>query len=239
MATTSRTDGGQGKGPLRVVLTGATGMVGEGVLHECLKQSQVEQVLVIGRNPCGVSHPKLTEILAGNLYDLAAYEGQLQGYNACFYCLGTTSAGKNEAEYTRITYDLTVYIAGLLSRLNPGMTFCYVTATGTDREEKSLTMWARVKGKTENALLKLPFRGVYLFRPSFIRPMKGMRNTHSYYKWITWTYPFLRWVVPGHAIRLEEIGQAMLHVAAEGYPKDTLDSEDMAYAASDLKERKK
>lgn len=191
MAITSRTDGGQGKAPQPVMLTGATGMVGEGVLHECLKHPQVEQVLVIGRNPCGLSHPKLTEIIAGNLYDLAAYEGQLQGYNACFYCLGTTSAGKNEAEYTRITYDLTVYIADLLSRLNPEMTFCYVTATGTDREEKSLTMWARVKGKTENALLKLPFRGVYLFRPSFIRPIKGLRNTHSYYKWITWIYPFL------------------------------------------------
>lgn len=233
--TTNRNDGGgQGAEQIRAVLTGATGMVGEGVLQECLQYPGVEQVLVIGRKPCGVTHPKLTEIVHGDLYDLAAYEERLKGYNACFCCLGTTSAGKKEAEYKRITYDLTVYIAGLLSGLNPGMTFCYVTATGTDREEKSRTMWARVKGRTENALLTLPFQAVYLFRPGFIRPTPGLQNTHGYYKWITWMYPFLRWVVPGQVIRQSELGQAMIQVARQGYPKDTLDSEDMAFAAAGL-----
>lgn len=216
---------------IRVVITGATGMVGEGVLHECLAHQQVEQVLVLGRRSCGIEHPKLTEILREDLTDLSGLEQSLSGYNACYFCLGTTSAGKSEQEYMQLTHDLTLYIAGLLADHNPGMVFCYVTAAGTDRTEQGRSMWARVKGRTENDLLKLPFSQIYFFRPGFIRPTPGLTRAHKYYKAIGWMYPFMRSLFPKYVITLQEIGQAMIHVTNRHYPKDILESRDIAIMA--------
>ncbi|WP_169088883.1 NAD-dependent epimerase/dehydratase family protein [Paenibacillus sp. PL91] len=216
---------------IKVIITGATGMVGEGVLHECLSHLDVEQVLIINRKPSGVTHPKLTEIVLADLFDIASIEPQLKGYDACFYCLGVSSVRMNEAEYSRITYDLTLHIAGLLVRTNPEMVFCYVTAGGTDRTEQGRSMWARVKGKTENHLLQLPFKGAYMFRPGYIHPTKGLKNAHRFYAAFTWLYPVLRLVLPRHVITLSELGRAMIHIVNRGYESSILESRDMAKAA--------
>ncbi len=157
-------------------------MVGEGVLHECLKHQDVESVLVINRKPCGVEHPRLKEIIHKDLYDLSSIEDQLKRYNACYFCAGVSSIGKKEDEYKHITYDLTISFAKTLIKLNPGMTFCYVSGVGTDSTEKGRSMWARVKGKTENDLLELPFKAAYMFRPGYIQPTKGLKNTYKMYK---------------------------------------------------------
>jgi uncharacterized protein YbjT (DUF2867 family) len=219
------------KKKLKVILTGATGMVGEGVLHECLNHPDVEQVLIINRKPSGVTNAKLTEIVHADLFDLASIESWLNGYNACFYCLGVSSVGMNESAYSRITYDLTLYIAGLLVRINPEMVFCYVTAGGTDRTEQGRSMWARVKGKTENDLLKLPFKSAYMFRPGYIHPTKGLKNAHRFYAAFTWMYPVLRLVLPKHVITLGELGRAMIHIVDRGYESSILESRDMAKVA--------
>jgi uncharacterized protein YbjT (DUF2867 family) len=216
---------------IRAIITGATGMVGEGVLHESLNHSDVERVLVINRKPCGVTHPKLTEIVQPNLFDLSSIESQLSDYNACFFCLGVSSVGMSEAEYSRITYDLTLYIANLLSGLNPEMVFCYVTAGGTDNTEQGKSMWARVKGKTENHLLQLPFKGAYMFRPGYIHPTKGLKNVHRYYAVLSWLYPVLRPIFPKHVITLRELGKAMIHIVNDGFETSILESKDMAKAA--------
>ncbi|MCL6459131.1 MAG: epimerase [Gorillibacterium sp.] len=216
---------------MSAIITGATGMVGEGVLHECLEHSDVERVLVLGRKPCGVTHPKLTEIVLPDLFDLSSIEARLDGYNACFYCLGISSAGMNEAEYSRITHDLTLYVAGLLARINSEMVFCYVTAGGTDRTEQGKSMWARVKGRTENQLLQLPFKRAYMFRPGYIHPTKGLRNTHRYYVAFSWLYPALRRFMPKHVITLSELGKAMINVVNKDYDTSILESKDMAKVA--------
>ena len=206
-------------------------MVGEGVLHECLEHPDVEQVLVIGRRPCGVSHPKLKEMVVPDLFDLSSVEAQLSGYNACFYCLGVSSVGMTEAAYSRVTYDLTLYVAKLLVRLNPEMVFCYVTGTGTDSTEQGRSMWARVKGRTENHLLQLPFRRAYMFRPGYIHPTKGLRNTHRYYAAMTWLYPALRRFLPGNVITLRELGKAMIHLVNAQYEQPIVYSKSMAELA--------
>ncbi|MGO4544958.1 epimerase [Paenibacillus sp. 2TAB23] len=213
------------KHKLKVILTGATGMVGEGVLHESLAHPDVEQVLVIGREPCGVTHVKLKELVVPDLYDLSAISEELGGFDACFFCLGISSAGMSEAEYSQITYDLTMYVAGLLSGKNEKMVFCYVTAGGTDTGK---SMWARVKRKTENELLKLPFKKVYMFRPGYIHPTKGLKNAHRYYAALTWLYPLIRRLMPKHVITLSELGKAMVHVVQKGNDTPYLDSRDMA-----------
>ncbi|UQZ36550.1 epimerase [Paenibacillus sp. PK3_47] len=218
---------------IRAVITGATGMVGEGVLHECLAHPEVEQVLSLGRRACGISHPKLTEILLEDLSNLSGIEERLKGYNACYFCLGTTSAGMTEAAYTQLTHGLTLNIAGVLAEHNPGMVFCYVTAAGTDRTEQGRSMWARVKGKTENSLLKLPFSRIYFFRPGFIRPTPGLIRTHRYYKAIGWMYPLMRFLIPKYVITLQEMGRAMIHVTKRHYSKDILESRDMAVLAEE------
>ena len=158
-------------------------MVGEGVLNECLEHNNVEQVLVINRRPCGITHPKLKEIIHADFYDLSPLEKQLVNYNACFFCLGVSSVGMKEKEFYRLTYTLTMHVAQTLPKLNPGMTFCYISGAGTDSTEKGRVMWARVKGKTENDLMKLPFRRVYNFRPVVLQPTKGSKNTLPYYKY--------------------------------------------------------
>jgi uncharacterized protein YbjT (DUF2867 family) len=161
---------------MNVILFGATGMVGQGVLRECLLDSDVQQILSIVRTPSGQQHPKLRELVHTNFFDYSAMEPQLTGCGACFFCLGVSSAGMDEAKYTQLTYDLTLAAASTLARLNPSMTFLYVSGAGTDSTERGRTMWARVKGKTENALLKLPFRAAYMFRPGIIQPLHGIRS---------------------------------------------------------------
>jgi hypothetical protein len=216
---------------IRAILTGATGMVGEGVLHECLLHPEVESVLVIGRKPCGVVHPKLNEIILSDFFNLESIGSQLTGYNACFFCLGVSSLGMKEPEYTRISYDLTMNVAKILCRLNPDMTFCYVSGSGTDSTEKGRMMWARVKGKTENELLKLPFRAAYNFRPAFMLPTKGLRNALSFYKYVTWLYPVVHPLFPGSFGTLRDLGLAMINCVLFGCEKKVLDSKEIAAMA--------
>lgn len=216
---------------IRAIITGATGMVGEGVLHECLLHPDVEAVLVINRRPCNVVHPKLTEIIHKDFYDLASVEASLQGYNACFFCLGVTSIGLNEEQYHRLTYDLTMNVAKVLARLNPDMIFCYVSGSGTDSTEKGRTMWARVKGKTENHLIQLPFKKAYMFRPGFMRPTPGLKNTLKGYAAFTWLYPVLRKLFPGFVSTLGEVGIAMIKSVSRGYEKQVLEVRDIVALA--------
>ncbi|HEY6504221.1 MAG TPA: NAD-dependent epimerase/dehydratase family protein [Chitinophagaceae bacterium] len=212
---------------LKAILTGATGMVGEGVLHECLQHDDLEEVLVVGRRSCGMTHPKLKEIVHADLYNLSAIEDQLKGYSACFFCLGTTSVGKKEPEFYKITYELTMSFGKTLSKQNPEMIFCYISGAGTDSTEKGRTMWARVKGKTENDLMKLPFKKVYNFRPGIIQPTKGLKNTLSFYKYLGWLIPVIKLAAPRAVVRLKELGLAMIHAAAKGYEKNILEIKDI------------
>lgn len=212
---------------IRAIITGTTGMVGEGVLHECLQRPEVEAVLIINRKPYGLSHPKLIEIIHADFLDFSGIESQLVGYNACCFCLGISSVGMNERDYYRTTYTLTMHVATTLSRLNPDMTFCYVSGAGTDSTEKGRSMWARVKGKTENDLTKLPFRQVYNFRPGFIKPIPGMKNTSKYYRYILWLFPIGRALFPGGFCTLEEMGRAMINTVHKGYEKQILEGKDI------------
>lgn len=216
---------------IRAVITGSTGMVGEGVLHECLAHPEVEEILVMNRRTCGISHPKLKELLHENFYDLSGIQEHLKGFNACYFCLGATSAGMNEDAYTRLTHDLTLNMAKLLAELNPDMVFCYVSAAGTDRTEKGRSMWARVKGRTENDLLKLPFKHMYFFRPAFIKPTPGLTRTHRYYYMIQWLYPLVRAAFPKYAVSLQEIGLAMIQITLRGTEQDILESREIAAMA--------
>lgn len=196
---------------ISAIITGATGMVGEGVLHECLQHPTVEAVLVINRRPCGVTHPKLKEILHQDFFDLSAIKDQLGGYNACYFCLGISSVGAKQDVYYKMTYTLTMHVAETLVKLNPDMTFCYVSGASTDSSEKGRVAWARVKGKTENDLMKLPFHKVFPFRPGFMKPTKGLKNTLSFYKYISWLYPIGRALSPNGFCTLREVGLAMIH----------------------------
>lgn len=216
---------------IKAILFGATGMVGAGVLHVILDHPDVESVLVIGRRPCGVKHPKLTELLHNDFFNYSAIEKQLRGFNACYFCLGVSSVGMSEKEYTRISYDLTMSAATVLSRLNPDMTFCYVSGAGTDSTEQGRVMWARVKGRTENALMKLPFKAAYLFRPGFIRPIKGVGHAHAVSAAIGLLYPVWKFFFPQYVCTLEELGLAMIRAAGPGYPRQILENMDIAQLA--------
>ena len=216
---------------LKVIITGSTGMVGEGVLHECLNHPDVEEVLVINRKPCGVSHPKLKEIIHADFFNFSAIEPQLKNYSACFFCLGVSSVGMKENDYRHLTYDLTMHVAKTLSKLNSDMTFCYVSGGGTDTSEKGRMMWARVKGKTENDLMKLPFKKAYMFRPGYIQPTKGLKNSLKAYRYVSWMYPGLRALFPKYACTLREIGLAMINSAIKGYQKSILEVTDIAALA--------
>jgi len=215
---------------IKTIITGATGMVGEGVLLECLSHLDVEQVLIINRRPGGVSHPKLREIIHGDFFDLSPIEPQLAGYNACFFCLGISSVGMSKAEYKRITFDLTLSTGQLLATLNPEMTFCYVTGAGTDSSEQGRVAWARVKGATENALMRL-FKHSYMFRPGFMKATRGQRNVPGWYKLCAWAYPIGRAVYPAAFCTLQEVGRAMINAAGKGYPKQVLEVKDIVNLA--------
>lgn len=219
--------------PIRVIITGTTGMVGEGVMHECLQHPAVEAVLVINRKSAGITHPKLKEIVHPDFYDLSAIEAQLVGYNACFFCLGISSVGLSKDEYFKITYTLTMHVAETLVRLNKDMVFCYVSGAGTDSTEQGRSNWARVKGKTENDLAKLPFRHAYAFRPGFIKPTPGLMRTHSFYKYINWLYPIGRALAPGGFCTLHELGLAMIHIMQRGYTTHIIEGKDIIALAKE------
>ena len=212
---------------IRAIVTGATGMVGEGVLHECLEDSRVEHVLSVSRKPCGVVHPKLKELIVPDFFDLSAVADQLTGYNACFFCLGVSSIGLKEPEFFRLTHTLTMHMATLLSERNPDMTFCYVSGASTDSSEKGSTMWARVKGKTENDLMALPFNQVFNFRPGYIHPTPGLKNTKSFYNYLKWLYPVLRTVAPSYALTLRQLGQAMINAVGKTKQRRVLEVKDI------------
>jgi len=212
---------------IRAIITGSTGMVGEGVLHECLLSEDIEVVLVINRKPCGIVHPKLKEILHQDFFSFSAIEAQLQGYNAAYFCLGISSIGVKNDEYYKFTYTLTMHVASTLSRLNSDMTFCYISGAGTDSTEKGPSHWARVKGKTENDLMKLPFHKVFVFRPGFLKPIDGLQQTHSFYKFINWVFPIGRSLYPNGFCKLEELGRAMIHAVKNGYDKNIIEGKDI------------
>jgi hypothetical protein len=218
---------------LKVILTGATGMVGEGVLLECLDNSSVESLLVIGRRPSGHSHPKLKEILHTDLSDLFSIENQISGYNACFFCAGVTSVGKNEEEYTKLTYTLTMGFAKTLSKINPAMTFCYVSGKSTDSTEKGKQMWARVKGKTENDLTKLPFKQVFNFRPGIMKPTEGQKYVLPAYKYVGWLYPVVAMLSSNLACTIKEVGLAMITACQKGYITKTIEVKDIMILAKE------
>jgi uncharacterized protein YbjT (DUF2867 family) len=217
---------------IKTIITGTTGMVGEGVLHECLIHPDVEEVLVINRKPCGYSHPKLKEIIHKDFFDFAPIKDQLKGYNACFFCLGVSSVGMNEKDFNHLTYDLTMHVAETLVKLNPDMTFCYISGGGTDTSEKGKMMWARVKGKTENHLMNLGFKKAIMFRPSLIQPTKGMKNTLKAYKPLLWLIPILRAMMPKYVCSLREIGLAMINSVEKGQDKTILEVKDIVKLAA-------
>ena len=216
---------------MRVLLLGASGMVGQGVLRECLLAADVTQVVSIVRTPGGLAHPKLRELRHADFTDFSPLEPELAGLDACFFCLGATSAGKSEAEYTRLTYDVTLALAVPLARLSPGLTFVFVSGAGTDSSERGPTMWARVKGRTENALLALPFKAAFMFRPAFIQPVHGeVSKTPAYrtlYRLLRPLIPLIRLVLPGSFTTTERIGRAMLEAARHGAPKRVMESPDI------------
>jgi hypothetical protein len=206
-------------------------MVGQGVLRECLLDPNVQQVLSIVRTPSSQHHAKLRELVHTDFFDYSAIESELTGFDACFFCLGVSSAGLDEAKYKHLTYDLTLAAATTLAKLNPNMTFLYVSGAGTDSTERGRSMWARVKGKTENDLLKLPFRAAYMFRPGAIQPMHGIRSKtklyQTFYTVLGPILPLLKSAFPKYITTTEQLGRAMLRVAKQGYPRPVLENKDI------------
>lgn len=213
--------------PIRAIITGATGMVGEGVLLTCLQDPRVEAVLIINRKPLGITHPKLKEIIHSDFYDLSPIADQLGGYNACFFCLGISSVGVSKEAYYKVTYTLTMHVAETLSKRNSNMVFCYVSGAGTDSTEQGRSNWARVKGKTENDLTKLPFRKAYGFRPGFIKPVPGQKHVNRFYKYINWMFPIGRRLFPNGFCKVDEIARAMVYVAQHVPNQHIIDGNEM------------
>ena len=215
---------------MKVLIFGATGMVGQGVLRECLAADDVEQVLTLGRTPTGQRHLRLQELVHADMWDYANVEADMSGFDACFFCIGATAAGVGEKEYTHFTFDLTLAAASTLARLNPGMVFVYVSGAGADSSETSRIMWERVRGKTENALLRLPLQ-TYIFRPGMIEPQDGIQSkTTAYRIFYTLTkplLPLLRAALPDMVLSTRQVGQAMLAVARRGASKRVLESPDI------------
>jgi uncharacterized protein YbjT (DUF2867 family) len=216
---------------LSVLIFGATGMVGQAVLRECLLDPGVTSVQTVGRSTTGLTHPKLRDTVNPDLFHLADVEPDLRGFNACFFCLGVSSGSVSQPEYERLTYDLTLSVANTLAPLNPDMVFIYVSGAGTDSSEKGRTAWARVKGRTENALLLLPFKAAYMFRPAVIQPAHGERSSTVAYRLFYTAFkpvlPLLRRAFPRYVLTTEEVGRAMINVAQHGAPKQILESLDI------------
>lgn len=218
---------------LKVIITGTTGMVGEGVLHECLLHTDVAEVLIVNRRPLGLTHPKLKEIIHTDFYDLSNIEEQLRGYDGCLFCLGVSSVGMSQADYYQLTYTLTLHWGQTLSRINPSSIFCYVSGVGTDNTKQGRVAWARVKGKTENDLAKLAFGMTYGFRPGFIKPTIGLKNTHKYYKYVGWMYPIGRLIAPNSFCTMQELGKAMIKCLQVGYNGRVVSGKDIIKLAKD------
>lgn len=216
---------------MKVILFGASGMVGGGVLLECTEEPEVESILVVGRTPTGIENPKMQEVLHQDFFDYTEIEEQLSGYDACFFCLGVSAAGRSEERYRHLTYDLTIAAADTLVRLNPDMTFCYVSGAGTDSSEKGHIMWARVKGATENRLLEIPFKAAFMFRPGYIQPMRGIRSKtkiyQSLYTGLSWLYPVFEKVMPNQVTTTEKLGRAMIAVVDKGHAEKILHAKEI------------
>jgi len=223
---------------VNVIIFGASGMVGQGVLRECLLAPSVERVLVVGRAPLGARHDKVRDIVHTDFADFSGIEGELSGYDACFYCLGVSSAGMSEPAYTRVTFDFTLAAAKTLAKQNPAMTFVYVSGAGTDSSEAGRSMWARVKGKTENALLRLPFRRAFMFRPAFIQPMHGIvSKTRLYrvaYVAVGPLYPLLKALAPGVVSTTENVGKAMLQAVLSAAPSGVVENREINALAQEF-----
>ena len=209
------------------IIFGATGHIGQGVLIECLEHPDVKTILVIGRKSCEVEHQKITEIIHGDFLDYSSIKEKISGYNACFFCLGVSSAGMSEEKYTVITHDYAVKAAEALSKQNKDMTFCFISGAGTDYKEKSRMMWARVKGRTENALKEYPFKNLYLMRPAYIQPMKGVKTRLKIYRVMGPLYPVWRFLFPKVVTNTIEVGLAMINAVLYGYEKQTLENSDI------------
>jgi uncharacterized protein YbjT (DUF2867 family) len=211
---------------MRVVITGATGMVGEGVLIECLRHPEITDVLSISRRPVGRTHSKLKEYIVPDFLSLKTADENMKGYDACFFCAGVSSIGMKEHDFTRLTYHTTLTFAKAVDP-NPQMSFVYVSGKGTDSSEKGRSMWARVKGKTENDLMKLPFKQVFAFRPGVMTPTEGQRNVLKYYKYFSWLFPILKVVSPNMINTMRQVGQAMIYAAQYGYEKNVVEPRDI------------
>lgn len=209
---------------MKIIITGATGMVGEGVLLECLQNPAVTEVLMVNRRPFELEHPKLKELIIPNFMKPNKHSDELTGYDACFYCAGISSIGLNEDKYTHITYDITLAFARKMAELNPGMVFTFVTGSHTDSSEKGKVMWARVKGKTENDLMKLPFKKEYNFRPGLMKPFRGQKNVRNIYKPVI---SFFAMLFPKKTLTLQQVGQAMINAVQKGYSKQVLEIDDI------------
>lgn len=211
-------------------------MVGAGVLLECLDDPRVTSMLVIGRSSCGVQHPKITEILHQDFFNYGPLAERFKDRDACFFCLGVSSVGMDEPGYRRLTHDLTLAAAQAIAAVNKQLTFCYVSGQGTDSSERGRSMWARVKGQTENALLRLPFKAAYMFRPGFIQPLRGVRSKTGWYQAFYTVFrpfsPLLRLLFPGSVTTTVAVGRALLHAAATGYPQPILETRDINRLAS-------
>ncbi|KQM66450.1 epimerase [Pedobacter sp. Leaf216] len=222
---------GKTRGQNNVIITGTTGMVGEGVLMKCLENPEIDSILVVNRKPCGYVHPKLKEIIHSDFFEFSAIENELSGYNACFFCLGITSVGVDNDTYFKMTYILTMHVAKTLSRLNEGMTFCYVSGGGTNANGR--LKWAQVKGKTENDLMALPFEQVYNFRPGFIKPLPNQKYAHKFYKYINWMFPLGRAVYPDGFCTMAELGQAMINTLSHNNQRRILEGKDIIALAKE------
>jgi NAD-dependent epimerase/dehydratase family protein len=215
---------------LKIIITGTTGMVGEGVMLECLAHPQVDEVLSVSRKPTGVNHPKLKEYIVPDFLSLKESDEKIKGYDACFFCAGVSSIGVKEAEFRRNTYHTTMTFAKAVNP-NPQMSFVYVSGSGTDSTEKGRMMWARVKGKTENDLMKLPFKQVFAFRPGFMKATPGQKRILKYYKYFSWLFPILKLLAPGIVNTMQQVGQAMIYAAQHGYEKNVVEVKDITILA--------
>jgi nucleoside-diphosphate-sugar epimerase len=216
---------------LNVIITGVTGMVGEGILYACLDSNKVEKILIISRKPSLINHPKVKEIIHADFNNFDSFSENISEYNACFHCLGVSSVGMKEEQFNKLTFELTKAMVDCFSSLNPKIAYTYVSGVGTDGSEKGKSIWARVKGKTENYIRSIPNQGAFMFRPGYLQPTKGTKNAYKTYKILSFLYPVLKFCFPKYTCTLEEMGKAMINVCAMGYSKNVLEVEDIKKAA--------